>query len=197
MEQLRLWRKDPTVFWRNYRPATSSCPIAPGAAAAYFKQMINSFAPASPLAPPTGSPGRHLDATSAYPTTEEIVEAIDRMHSTADEIDGLPTCLLRPRLPPAAAGLGEQAQGQPAQPDGNAPAAACPTNAIAYIADGLRAVFERVTAGARLSWCRSTSTRPERAGGRHHMWNPWSQPSHSSIEAALCCPARTWQATSS
>jgi hypothetical protein len=89
MEQLRLWRKDSTVFWRNSRLASPSCPIAPGAATAYFKQKMNSFAPASPLAPPTGMPGRQLDATSACPTTEEIVAAIGRMHSTAAGIDGL------------------------------------------------------------------------------------------------------------
>jgi hypothetical protein len=41
------------------------------------------------------------------------------------------------------------------------------------------------------------------AGGRcrrmpmHCMWNPWSQPSHSSIEASPCWPAHTWRATSS
>jgi hypothetical protein len=48
VEQLRLWRKDTAVFWRNYRPASSSCPVTPAAAAAYFKQKMNSFAPAPP-----------------------------------------------------------------------------------------------------------------------------------------------------
>jgi hypothetical protein len=38
VEQLRLWRKDTAGFWRNYRPASASCPVTPAAAAAYFDQ---------------------------------------------------------------------------------------------------------------------------------------------------------------
>jgi hypothetical protein len=44
------------------------------------------------------------------------VAAIGRMHSTAAGIDGLPTCLLRPRLLPAAqrAGAGWSSHSLPA-----------------------------------------------------------------------------------
>jgi hypothetical protein len=75
-----------------------------------------------------------------------IFVAIYHMHSTAAGIGGTLTCLLRPRLLPASAGPREQAGDQPAQPVGDPPAAACPTNATAHIAAGLHVVFERVSA---------------------------------------------------
>jgi hypothetical protein len=121
VEQLRLWRKNTAGFWRNYRPASCSCPVTPAAAAAYFNQKMNSFAPARPRADaagPAGPPGPQ-DATSACPDTQAIAAAISRMHSTAAGIDGLPTCLLRPRLLPALERAGDQPE-QP-QPGGTPP----------------------------------------------------------------------------
>jgi hypothetical protein len=106
---------------------------------------MNSFPPAAPLATPATPPEQQLDATSTCPSTEDINAVIGRMHSMAAGIDGLPTCLLRPRLPPAAAEAGDQ----PAQPQQDTTAAAAnatPANANASIAAGLHAVFERVNA---------------------------------------------------
>jgi hypothetical protein len=70
------------------------------------------------------------------------------MLCTAAGIDCLPTCLLRPRLPPAV----ERAGNQPEQPQpGGTPApkpdaaAAASANVTVQIADaGLHAVFERI-----------------------------------------------------
>jgi hypothetical protein len=81
------------------------------------------------------------------------------MHSTAAGIDGLPTCLLRPRLLPAAKRAGDQPeQPQPGGPPAPAPdAAATSDNATAHIAAGLNAVFKRISATRAVpdSWRRA------------------------------------------
>ena len=145
MEQLRLWRQDSTKFWRNYRPASSRCPIPAATAAAHFKTKMNSFPPAARRPAPAAPPERQLDATSACPTAEDIAAAIKSMTSTAAGVDGLPTYLFKPQLAPATPEGGER----PALPP-----EATAANALAHIAAGLHAVFERVSAAGAVpdSW---------------------------------------------
>ena len=146
VEQLRLWRHNSSEFWRHYRPASSRCPITPAAVAAHFKTKMNSFPPASPGTAPASPPERQLDATSTAPTPQAIAATIRGMISTAAGIDGLPTCLFKPWLPPAPP-AGDN------QPD-PLPARATAANALARIAAGLHAVFKRISSESAVptSW---------------------------------------------
>jgi hypothetical protein len=93
--------------------------------------------------------------SSICPTIQEIAAAIDQMDSHAAGVDGLPTCLFRPRLPEPA--------GDASQPA--LPPEATTSNARAHIAAALHAVFERisVTGTVRYSWRRAVLVPTRRA----------------------------------
>ena len=118
--------------------------------------LCNNNTPATP-------PARQLDATSACPSVQEIAAAIDQMDSHAAGVDGLPTCLFRPRLPEPAADAD-----QPALPP-----EATASNARAHIAAALHAVFERISATGTIpeSWRRAVLVPIHKKGDQADISN--------------------------
>lgn len=136
-----LWKRNKNSFWRWYKPNGSHCPFPAKVVADHFQQKLNSYAGAPPSTTQQEQQ-QHLtgqiDIIGDSISVAEIITAIMASSSTAAGIDGIPTALIKPTLPPLPPGMHEQeCPSQAAQPHSK--------DAVANIAEALHLVYDVIS----------------------------------------------------
>ena len=140
MEQAQLWRKDRNAFWRSYKPHTTTCPFKPQQLAEHFNAKMNSpAAPPRQMEPSTPTTTQQaactaIDITTSPPSLADVLIALKKMSTSSAGIDGIPSALLKPYLPP------------PPPPTGDpTPLAPPPPDATAVIAGKLQSIYKSIS----------------------------------------------------